>query len=797
MLCSPYSVPDELIEGAPVFVLGQNPGAEEEKAGKPFVGRTGQMMIGEFFPEAGLVRGENVSLGNALCYRFTDPATGKRVNKIPTGKVLRDALASCAGHINIPSSTRLIVATGAAAWKATGQPAPITDWRGFIGPNLFRGCPVLGVLHVADLFGQRNSKLRAPSHRDWRKIPLFLSGRWPAPMPEIVGVSHQHDWWQEALHAPFIAVDTEYDPDTKELHTIGLGFPGSDVLQLNWLRVGEASKRQFISYFSLFDGTFVLQNAIADIEVLRAAGVLAGDYRSIFAALKVHDTMLAHSVLWAEWPHTLEFLASVYSDRPKMKHLKHVDPAMYNAGDVVDTISAWQGMEMEFAVDPKSATIYRQEMIPLLPIVMRAHERGIRVNKSRVASAQAEYTEKMALASQLAKSYTGRREFNVGSDDQLKEVLYDSEGLPIQRHKDTKKVSLDGDSVATLRALYEPFPDFEREEREGLSWGEVEDRVSSGAHPLLEARVFYAGAMQAFSHYIKPLIGVERIHPEFHVHAQANARWSTISPPMAQIPADLRDIVCPDEGTGWLEWDWDQFELRINAATCNDIPSLEAFANGWDIHTLNSCDLFGLPYPPDRKDPHKSDANQAWRQSVKWEGKDDPRRVFAKRFVYRLDYGGDPARAGDIPGAKALGLSSTLLVQASTRYLAAHPAKAAWRRATRLSISKPPGGGMPYAETFLGRKRRISESGPSAWRIAFDYPMQAGVSDVANFTAIRIEREMPWLDLMYQMHDGWKYQCPMERLSSSASQLREIVEAEWVVYGTKVRFPATFKTRLS
>jgi len=479
-----------------------------------------------------------------------------------------------------------------------------------------------------------------------------------------------------------------------------------------------------------------------------------------------------------------------------MKHLKSTDPALYNAGDVVDTISTWQGEDQELSRDPSSRWIYRNGMIPLLPIVMRAHERGIRVNKDRVESARVEYTEKMALATQLARSYTGRRDFNVGSDDQLKVVLYDSEGLPIQKHKDTKKVSVDSDSVAVLRGMFSPYPDLEREEREGLDWLEVERRVDDGAHPLLEARVFYAQALPCYVDR-KPSGGlVDRLHPEFHIHAQANARWSTLNPPMAQLPADLRDIVMPDEGTGWLEWDWDQFELRINAATCGDLPSLEAFANGYDIHTLNACDLFGLSYPTDKRDPHKSPTNAEWRLNVKWEGKDDPRRVFAKRFVYRLDYGGDPARAGDIPGARALGLTSTTLVQASNRYLSQHPAKARWRRDTRLRISRPPGGGVPYAENFLGRKRRISESGPAAWRIAFDYPMQSGVSDVANLTAIRIERELPWLELMYQMHDGWKYQCPLERLEDTEPLLKSIVESEWNVYGTKVVFPATFKRRL-
>src|SRR3990167_6890881 len=70
--CSMYQtgaqpfVPDEIVDGSEVFVLGQNPGVDECREGRPFVGKTGQVMMQRYFPEAGLERGGNVSLGNVL-----------------------------------------------------------------------------------------------------------------------------------------------------------------------------------------------------------------------------------------------------------------------------------------------------------------------------------------------------------------------------------------------------------------------------------------------------------------------------------------------------------------------------------------------------------------------------------------------------------------------------------------------------------------------------------------------------------------------------------------------------------
>jgi uracil-DNA glycosylase family 4 len=125
-------VPDELIPGATVFVLGQNPGEDEEKQGKPFVGKTGQVMMSTYFPAAGLVRGENVSIGNVLRCRW------QGTNNLPTGKTLYQAIIHCTkSYLSIPSSTRLIVAQGALALKAVAptKSYSIQDWRGFLIPG--------------------------------------------------------------------------------------------------------------------------------------------------------------------------------------------------------------------------------------------------------------------------------------------------------------------------------------------------------------------------------------------------------------------------------------------------------------------------------------------------------------------------------------------------------------------------------------------------------------------------------------------------------------------------------------
>src|SRR5207244_4262594 len=93
----------------------------------------------------------------------------------------------------------------------------------------------------------------------------------------------------------------------------------------------------------------VFQNSLADIPVLeRNLGIKYSDY------FGVEDSMLAHACLWSDWPHTLEFLASMYGKYEKMKHLSASDPSLYNWGDVIETISVFEGLQSEFRRDSMS-----------------------------------------------------------------------------------------------------------------------------------------------------------------------------------------------------------------------------------------------------------------------------------------------------------------------------------------------------------------------------------------------------------------------------------------------------------
>lgn len=648
---------------------------------------------------------------------------------------------------------------------------------------------VLGVLHLADLY--KNPAMRIPSIRDWQKIQAYLKGAWPLPAPAYVTTTDPgvvETWVRRAyVEKPdYIVIDTEYDPKSKFLHLVGIGYNGSQVLQFENRVADWVQRRKFGELLNGLVRTFtvVLQNTFADVPILEHAyGIPYCDYKHI------DDTMLSHAVLWSDWPHDLEFLASIYGKHNKMKHLSTVNPGLYNAGDVVDTISAWEVIRGELNGDKRSKEIYETQSLRLIPVILKARKVGLRVNKERVAAATATYNSRLSWAQSFACAYAGWP-INVGSDDQLKRVLYDVEGLPLQVLKEDKtKSTINADAIATLRQIVGPPYDPEQEEKEGLSIEEAVKRVEEGAHPLLEARVIYAGALQILSHYLNPCEGNDRLFPEFKIHAQASGRWSTTDPPMAQLPSDLRDIVMPDEGERWIEWDWDQIELRILAELANDEPYREAFANQYDIHTLNACAIFGLPTPPNRVDPHKASDNEGWRRGVNWGGKDDIRRLFAKRFVYRLNYGGEPRTAGDIPGAKQLNLGPKELVAASNGYLRAHPAiRSYWGTLVAEGLK------TRESRTFLGRRRRLLVDGKNSMkRLLYNHPMQGAVSDIFNLTVLSVSAACPYATFKYGMHDSQKWGVPSVRYEEAKGKMVEITHTPWRIGGRDVVLPATFK----
>lgn len=132
---------------ADIMFVGEGPGAEEDRIGKPFVGRAGKL-LDRILEAAGFKR-EQVYITNAVLCR--PPG-----NRTPTRAELRTCSVYLEAHVEL-IEPRIIVAMGSTAAQALiGPNARITRLRGKW--HEYRGIPLIPTFHPAALLRDPGKK---------------------------------------------------------------------------------------------------------------------------------------------------------------------------------------------------------------------------------------------------------------------------------------------------------------------------------------------------------------------------------------------------------------------------------------------------------------------------------------------------------------------------------------------------------------------------------------------------------------------------------------------------------------
>ncbi|HEY1260109.1 MAG TPA: uracil-DNA glycosylase [Stellaceae bacterium] len=151
---------------APVMIVGEAPGAEEDRTGRPFVGRAGQL-LDRMLAAIGLDR-NTVLITNVIYWR--PPG-----NRTPTAAEIASCLPFVLRHVALVAPKVLVLAGGTAAGALLPQGGGITRLRGrwfeLDVPGLDRPVPTLPMFHPSFL-------LRAPERKReaWRDL-LTLRAR--------------------------------------------------------------------------------------------------------------------------------------------------------------------------------------------------------------------------------------------------------------------------------------------------------------------------------------------------------------------------------------------------------------------------------------------------------------------------------------------------------------------------------------------------------------------------------------------------------------------------------------------
>ncbi len=169
------------------------------------------------------------------------------------------------------------------------------------------------------------------------------------------------------------------------------------------------------------EAVVVMHNLEADIAHLQR--FLKG------ARIRAEDTMLMHSVLWSDLPHTLEFLGSIFARINRWKHLFRSNPRAYSGGDAIGTWDAYMGLVQQMQEDTQSAWLYRHAVFPLSPIIMEAESVGLLLHQSRIQTALDWHLTLQAETELEAQAYVGYPLNLASTADQVPRWLYEVEHI--------------------------------------------------------------------------------------------------------------------------------------------------------------------------------------------------------------------------------------------------------------------------------------------------------------------------------------------------------------------------------
>jgi probable DNA metabolism protein len=150
---------------AEVMFVGEQPGDQEDLAGKPFVGPSGQLLDGALV-EAGIDRGQ-VYVTNAVKHFKFEPRGPRRIHAKPNAR----EMAACRPWLEAEIASvrpKLIVCLGAtAAQSLMGPQFRITRERGRVFADTAWAPALVATVHPSSILRQPDAESREQAHREF------------------------------------------------------------------------------------------------------------------------------------------------------------------------------------------------------------------------------------------------------------------------------------------------------------------------------------------------------------------------------------------------------------------------------------------------------------------------------------------------------------------------------------------------------------------------------------------------------------------------------------------------------
>ena len=384
--------------------------------------------------------------------------------------------------------------------------------------------------------------------------------------------------------------------------------------------------------------------------------------------------------------------------------------------------------------------LFAEAEMPLVSVLARMELNGVAVDVGVLQEMSGQISQEIGHLEEEIHKFVGHS-FNIGSPQQLGQVLFQELGLPKTR-KTKLGYSTDAQALEGLRGL----------------------------HPVIDLIYEYRELTKLKSTYLDTLPGLinpktNRLHTDFNQTGAATGRLSSSNPNLQNIPVRTelggqvrRAFIARDAGTDpWLlSADYSQIDLRITAHITEDPTLVEAFMKDEDIHAATASQVFGVAI---------DDVTPKMRRRAK---------VFNFGVLYGLSEYGLSVREK---------ISREEAAEFIKSYFAKYPGI---KRYVEETVEKTREQG--YAETLLGRRRYLPEINSAnfnvrqaAERAAINMPAQGTAADIIKIAMNRLDAEMEkrgMRSLMtLQVHDELIFECPQDELEEIRSLALEIMPA--------------------
>ena len=714
----------------PWMVVGEAPGAEEDRVGKPFVGRAGKLLtkLLTYYTE---LRRPNIYVTNVVKHR--PPG-----NRTPKASEVKAYMASFVEEVE-RVGPKVVITVGALAahafdkkWKmkdehGLGHVVELGGWSGVVVP-WWHTAYALRNPHIfnqmaADALRLHTEVERAGQPRVENEYRLATEG--------------------EVVSLLFNSNETEFGFDTETTSPEREGvFMTDEAEMVGW----SVSVREHTGFYvagrdfgsgmrQILESphwTKVCHNAKFEVKVLRKLGVELEGYEDtklaayVLGEARTGLKSLAKQILGAT-PITYEALTE---GGKQVSELDAEVVAPYAAGDADNTLRLWRALAPRLQLQGLYS-LYSEVERPLIPVLAGMEAKGMGVDAEACWGVlgklmEAERGEEERVRERLEElGVEEGEEFNIRSGDQVAAVL---EGLeaPLKKRTEAK-----GRLVVDSAAL------------EGLRTWQPE---------LIDALLGYRKlrTMQVFAKNFLSLRGPDgRLHTSFNQAghweeiggegaAPSTGRISSSGPNMQNVPhhrarvgevdwgEKLRGCIVAAPGNLLLSADLGQEEPRIIAVLAGDDTLLEGFEKGKDIYRPATESIY----------PYTIGAGSDREFKERWEFE----RYMGKQFFLAWYYG-----AG---GGRLKALDPRLTPADVKRGLAmldkAHPARTQYLEAVWRELM-----GYGYVTTLYGRKRWLEKawSGRAkdreeAKREAANAKVQGTAADILKKALPKIHREL-------------------------------------------------------